>query len=79
MENEMSETETGLILGVVELAEELGLTPQTIRKMTRQGKIPAMAIEYESGTRFRYDLEAVLKALQFDSTWKPPRKKKWTF
>lgn len=46
-------------LNVNELAKELRLHPQTIRRMVQDGEIPAL----RAGLQFRFDLAAVLAAL----------------
>lgn len=48
------------MLKAAELAEKLNLTPETIRRLTRAGKIPHIQI----GKSKRYDLDAVLDSMK---------------
>lgn len=52
------------LLKTKELAERLRLNPETIRRMTRAGKIPHIVI----GNAKRYDLTAVMAALKPNQT-----------
>lgn len=51
------------MLKAAELAEKLNLNPETIRRLTRAGKIPHTQV----GKSKRYDLDVVLKALQINT------------
>lgn len=48
------------MLKAAELAEKLNLNPETIRRLTRAGKIPHIQI----GKSKRYDLDAVLDSMK---------------
>lgn len=48
------------LISAKEVASELGLNPETVRRMARRGQIPYVKI---SATHFKYDLENVIKAL----------------
>jgi excisionase family DNA binding protein len=53
-------TETDSLLSIDELAKRLNCHPSTVRRLTKLGRLPAVRI----GWLYRYDLEAVLKALK---------------
>lgn len=48
------------MLKAAQLAEQLNLNPETIRRLTRAGKIPHIQV----GKSKRYDLDAVLEAMK---------------
>lgn len=48
------------MLKAAQLAEKLNLNPETIRRLTRAGKIPHIQV----GKSKRYDLDAVMKAMK---------------
>ena len=52
------------LLKASELAKQLRLNPETIRRWTRDGKIPFIAV----GVTRRYDLDAVLTAINNTAT-----------
>ena len=56
------------MLKAAQLAEKMNLNPETIRRLTRAGKIPHIQV----GKSKRYDLDAVMKAMQI--TTEDPRK-----
>lgn len=53
-------TESDSLLSIDELAKRLNCHPSTVRRLTKLGRLPAVRI----GWLYRYDLEAVLKALK---------------
>ncbi|MCM8768406.1 MAG: helix-turn-helix domain-containing protein [Candidatus Omnitrophica bacterium] len=56
----METKETKPILSVKELARYLKVSPYSIYKLAREGKIPGFKV----GNKLRFDLEAVLEALK---------------
>jgi excisionase family DNA binding protein len=48
------------LLSIDELAKRLNCHPSTIRRLAKQGRVPAVRV----GTLYRFDLNAVMKALQ---------------
>jgi len=47
------------LLSIDDLAKRLNCHPSTVRRLTKQGLLPAVRV----GSLYRYDLEAVLRAL----------------
>ena len=43
-----------------EIAAHLRVCPETVKRLTASGKIPGVKV----GAQYRYDLDAVVKALQ---------------
>lgn len=60
MDNNNSKPIITEIINTKQLAEVLKSSPQTIKRLVQQGKIPA----FKLGTRYRFDLSEVLEALE---------------
>ena len=52
-------TTTTRLLSIEELAKRLNCHPSTVRRMAKLGRLPALRI----GALYRFDFEAVMKAL----------------
>lgn len=55
-------TNTSRMLSIDELAKRLNCHPSTIRRMAKLGRLPALRV----GALYRFDFEAVIKALTRD-------------
>lgn len=48
-----------MLLTPKQLADRLGVCPQTVRRLTREGEIPTIKV----GGSYRYDYESVIKKM----------------